>query len=647
MRLIQILKQTLKMKYLSGYILLFLAALLSNGCSENSGSVSTDAYPLSVSSVSLSGVQTRSTTSLTTEGATISVSTLSSGVVSGTSQYAYTGGAWSTASGCSGLVVPDGTALCAYYPYTSGITDKTAIPLCSAKYDTAKDLSYAYSTAATDVAHGTSRATFALQHAYARLTFNFSCAGSYTGSKSIGDIIISNPGILSGASLNITRAAGEYSSKVVGNVAFNAGITDFTTTSSTSVLMVPTDALSGDISMLIQVGSNYKRLTLPATLFANSKLEAGVNYQLPVNVTESSTLSLSSDDVQTIDWVVPSPVSNVLTDLPESNCYIVSPGSTILVPVSRASRGNSANFSTTDDFTTGLLWSDVSANHVTATAIGRYIKVVAGNTEGNSVIYAKKKSTGNIVWSWHIWVTKYNPGTTANTGVNATTYSFNNNLWMDRNLGATSIYSGEAIGLLYQWGRKDPFPGSSTYNGNAEPALYGEQTVITNASVTSDQNLSNTIMHPLMFYFGSDNNYDDWYSVSNIHNDKLWYNDTSAKTIYDPCPLGWRVPYFTGDFSSLLGPTSPWTGLSPSSGTWGHGYLFDNSPNVGFYPAAGFRNHGNLSFVGVNGYYWSASVSSVRNYAYDFCIGSPESYTTNTSGYSCRSNAYSVRCVKE
>ena len=74
-------------------IVLLLPFLLLIGCSGNYGNVCTDGYPLFVSSVSLSGIQTRSTTSLATDGSTISVSTLNAGVVNGTSQYTYTSGA--------------------------------------------------------------------------------------------------------------------------------------------------------------------------------------------------------------------------------------------------------------------------------------------------------------------------------------------------------------------------------------------------------------------------------------------------------------------------------------------------------------------------------------------------------------------------
>ena len=82
----------------------------------------------------------------------------------------------------------------------------------------------------------------------------------------------------------------------------------------------------------------------------------------------------------------------------------------------------------------------------------------ATDRKGNAVI-AAKDAAGNILWSWHIWLTdqpvehvyKNNAGTV-----------------MDRNLGATSATPGDigALGLLYQWGRKDPFLGSSSISSN-------------------------------------------------------------------------------------------------------------------------------------------------------------------------------------
>lgn len=81
---------------------------------------------------------------------------------------------------------------------------------------------------------------------------------------------------------------------------------------------------------------------------------------------------------------------------------------------------------------------------------------------GNAVI-AVQDAEGRILWSWHIWICKdYCPGDTDQV------YYNDAGTLMDRNLGATSAVPGDvgALGLLYQWGRKDPFLGSSSIGRN-------------------------------------------------------------------------------------------------------------------------------------------------------------------------------------
>ena len=80
--------------------------------------------------------------------------------------------------------------------------------------------------------------------------------------------------------------------------------------------------------------------------------------------------------------------------------------------------------------------------------------------EGNAVIAAKDKN-GTILWSWHIWLTDQ---------PQEQIYYNNAGTMMDRNLGATSATPGDvgALGLLYQWGRKDPFLGSSSISSRVD-----------------------------------------------------------------------------------------------------------------------------------------------------------------------------------
>lgn len=79
---------------------------------------------------------------------------------------------------------------------------------------------------------------------------------------------------------------------------------------------------------------------------------------------------------------------------------------------------------------------------------------------GNALIAVWDENERQILWSWHIWCCAGNPPKGQVCYNNAGTV-------MDRNLGATSIKHGDVrcLGLLYQWGRKDPFIGSATITG--------------------------------------------------------------------------------------------------------------------------------------------------------------------------------------
>ncbi len=83
------------------------------------------------------------------------------------------------------------------------------------------------------------------------------------------------------------------------------------------------------------------------------------------------------------------------------------------------------------------------------------IYFTTGAVEGNALISVCDKS-GTILWSWHIWVTDDEIS-------NSTANGF---VWQDRNLGASNNTPGDVgnRGLLYQWGRKEPFlPSSAPY----------------------------------------------------------------------------------------------------------------------------------------------------------------------------------------
>jgi hypothetical protein len=243
---------------------------------------------------------------------------------------------------------------------------------------------------------------------------------------------------------------------------------------------------------------------------------------------------------------------------------------------------------------------------------------------------------------------------------------------MDRNLGATTASPAitTTMGLLYQWGRKDPFPGATSYTGISDGSYSSITIYDVNGTVLTEErgisgtgvkhkpsvatasdkilNLKNSIKNPMTFYYGvsGSNIGNDWYTVSNTsdrryQNDALWRGGGNAnpteKTIFDPCPPGWKVPTWNG--------ASPWRVFTTSSFTWTEDYGRIYRGKI-FYPADGTRqgDSGALYHIGSYGIYWSASISSTPMYSYCLYF-----YSGNvlTSGYSNRADGISVRCVKE
>ncbi len=233
--------------------------------------------------------------------------------------------------------------------------------------------------------------------------------------------------------------------------------------------------------------------------------------------------------------------------------------------------------------------------------------------EGNAVV-AAKDGASKILWSWHIWATAAFGGdnikeqtyeTRPRSGIsgyeNITKRTFK---MMDRNLGAASAMPAskteaeviKTYGLIYQFGRKDPFPGAGVMTRtddaelipsyDADGVLVTRQLImannpkyLTNSQVVSGQGtdaaaiskqLTYVVENPLVYVMsngadmsapGGGSRSFNWiwaahkntlpWKVSN----KLWGSDilnesnsnffatkSVTKTIYDPCPYGYHMP---------------------------------------------------------------------------------------------------------
>ena len=202
-------------------------------------------------------------------------------------------------------------------------------------------------------------------------------------------------------------------------------------------------------------------------------------------------------------------------------------------------------------------------------------------------------SEGTILWSWLIWATP-EPGT----------MTHNDATFMDRNLGAIDV--GNCMrGFCFQWGRKDAF--SAADGNNYSPYTYvpAVSTVFNKVS-GSHQSMEYTVKHPTTL-IGYTSNSDTW--MSEDLTTKPWRPD--VKTIYDPCPPGWRIPT-KENISGITG--LPHTGIH-----------HDDSANHDF---------GNPW----TGYYWTASTESGSDdRAWAFCNdGRNLNHWGHTEGYAIR-----------
>ena len=330
-----------------------------------------------------------------------------------------------------------------------------------------------------------------------------------------------------------------------------------------------------------------------------------------------------------------------LSDAGTANSYIVSSAGTYSIS---SVKGNS-NESVGTVASAEVLWESFGADgYIFKGSLISGIKYENGQIyfktpdsyrEGNAVIAAKDAS-GTILWSWHIWLTDQ---------PQEQVYYNNAGTMMDRNLGATSATPGEvgALGLLYQWGRKDPFLGSSSISSSIEA-----KSTITWPSVVSSDSSNGTIEYatanPTTFITYNSSNHDWYYTGSSSVDNTRWQ---SVKTIYDPCPVGWRVPDGgdNGVWSTAKGSSSSYS-RSYDSTNKGMNFSGDfGSSSIIWYPASGYRNKddGPLFTVGDYGFYWSVTPSS--DSAYDLFFFDDGGIYPSDRYY--RASGFGVRCVQE
>ena len=440
---------------------------------------------------------------------------------------------------------------------------------------------------------------------------------------------ISTPANLSGSGI-IKEDINSYYILDMNSSAWNQG----RSTSKTVTLECPDVQLDPDIPTpfhIVLPPATYSSFSLSITTTDGRIMLVNVDKELVINRSKAKhTTPLTYTETIPLN----------LSERGTSNCYIVSEGGAYKFDASVIGNGKAGiiegvYFHTTDPSispsSAELLWESPSGliSGLGYNSEEKTISFIASTLEGNALIAAKDES-GEIIWSWHIWCTD-KPKEQTYINYSDQTFSV-----QDRNLGATSAEKGkedwyarvdESIGLHYQWGRKDPF----NYNPNSE-----------DRKLSWKLSIEESIKNPTRV---STN--DKWMDPINY---TLWTD--SLKTIYDPCPVGYKVP-----------PRDVWTGFTSTgmnvskkeeinaSGDYdcGWNFIYDGT-NTTWYPAtlradvwSGVYNQ--FPEKG-RGSYWSSSTNSWNAHALDFYYGSDYNLHMNMSEHAL-GHPYSVRCVAD
>lgn len=279
-----------------------------------------------------------------------------------------------------------------------------------------------------------------------------------------------------------------------------------------------------------------------------------------------------------------------------------------------------------------LLWQDrpgVIKDNISVLKSGErdsaYLHVEAGEVQGNAVVAMyvdgdNNPSNDTIYWSFHIWVTEYNPYEAAGQKLHRA--AMVKNIFMDRNLGALSNKydaAGEARGLYYQFGRKDPFPRTADWNIGNSIIWYDKSNTLKGAIAFKSVMGGGSQFRPLDMIMSVLNEPMTYYKIGGSswplsdEDSCLWNTLGGRKTAFDPCPEGWRVPE---QKEAADNTSSPWYGLAFGENVSGYDagrYV----SSVGYYPYSGYLDGTSGSATVANaktiGYYWTSKSNNKTN----------------------------------
>ena len=308
---------------------------------------------------------------------------------------------------------------------------------------------------------------------------------------------------------------------------------------------------------------------------------------------------------------------------------------------------------------------------------------------GNAVVAVTKGSGAlkTVLWSWHLWFapkdalnkikvtnhqnvdyyftketlgwkptqwsgSTYTSARTVKVKVEQTIANNGTKAYTVINITQNPGGVKKGVTTLYQFGRKDAFPGVDASK------LAANSHFTQNAG--DNMSIMNGIQHPDLYYTWGGN----WQNNYGYNN--LWSADNTVtgsynigndnpvvKTVYDPCPVGFMMPAnnaFTGFTANgqnggtmNVDGTDNWQTFRNN---FGHNFWTNSSKSATInFPASGARNlnDGSLDNVGSDSFYWSA----VPQGTYGGCNLGFGSGLVNPLDYYARASGFAARPVSE
>ena len=268
----------------------------------------------------------------------------------------------------------------------------------------------------------------------------------------------------------------------------------------------------------------------------------------PLKLTESAVLLAYADSKVGLTSFVNIVINSAIEEGPKNlgkkgtaNCYLVTEAGEYKFPLVKGNTEESVGAVAK----AALLWETwnnqdaVTPNSVIASVdySGDFITFATPATlkPGNALI-AALDANDEVLWSWHIWI----PATPITDAVEQ---NYSIKAAMSRNLGALvdtpatldPVATVESFGLLYEWGRKDPFPGLGVVSGTGAITVAGTEMTSQVAPMTVEEAIKN----PTVYVIKNETS-KDWLPEITDEVGKLW--GETEKSVYDPCPVGYMLP---------------------------------------------------------------------------------------------------------